>query len=513
MKKQLLLLSSIFVAFTSMVSAQQRYLDLVFDSVTVTPVANYHTNIWVPPFHGNPRNPGPGQRPQTAQIYAPYSDTVAARPLIVLLHTGSFLPAIVNQQTTGNILDSTMVEMCTRFAKRGFVVMAVNYRLGWNPQTTSANTATGQLLNATYRAVQDAKNAIRYARGQASTLKIDTSRIILGGQGTGGYVSMAAATLNKYSEITLNKFIYGDPDPTDPKNGQPHVDTALSGDWNGYGGSVLNVSANPNLSGKFHFEFNLGGAMGDSVWLEQGDMPMVGFHCANDPFAPYAFGNVIVPNTGNVVISGAAGSKVVINRANVLGNNDTLDSRIINDAYTTRGVASSNGTKNLFTFHMGQYPIQSAPWEWWDRPIMQSLPGGFTADTNSMKTNPDMSAAKAKTYIDTIQGFLIPRIVIALNLPGVETFPSGVKEMANVSQYLTVYPNPANDVININLDTKAGLASGYKIVDITGRTLVNEKAQGNNISVQAMGINPGLYFVYLTLKDGNVATKRVIVKH
>lgn len=513
MKKHVLLFTAVLLAFAFNSNAQKRYLNLVFDSVSVTPVANYHTNIWVPPFSGNPNAPGP--RPLSAAFYAPKGDTLAKRPVVILMHTGSFLPVIINQQTTGNINDSTVVEMATRLAKRGFAVMAINYRLGWNPATTDANVATGQLLNATYRAVQDAKNAVRYLRTNAATLGIDTSRIIIGGQGTGGYASLACATLNKYSEITLGKFIYNNStNPLDPKNGQPYVDTTLSGDWNGIGGGVLNSSANPNISTKIHFEFNLGGAMGDSVWLEQGDVPMVAFHCATDPFAPYGVGNVVVPTTGAVVISNAFGSKAVIERANRLGNNDTLNNKFFNDPYTTRALVASNGTKNLFTFRfIPQLQIQGSPWEWWDRPTVQAFPGGGrNADSLSMLTNPDMSAAKAKAYIDTIQGFLVPRIVTALNLPGAEDFAVGVKDIVNVSQHLTVFPNPASEMVNVSLEAKAGQAASYQVVDITGRTVLAQQVNSNEFSFPAMGINPGLYFVHLSLKDGNIATKRIIIK-
>lgn len=513
MKKNLLLSLSVLLAFAFNTNAQKRYLNSVFDSVSVTPVGNYNTNIWVPPFSGNPTAPGP--RPLSAAFYAPIGDTITARPVVILMHTGSFLPAIINQQPTGNINDSTVVELATSLAKRGFAVMAINYRIGWNPATTDANIATGQLLNATYRAIQDAKNAVRYLRVNASTLGIDTSRIILGGQGTGGYASLAVATLNKYSEITLGKFIYNNAnDPNDPKNGQPYIDTTMSGDWNGIGGSVLNISADPNESTKIHFEFNVGGAMGDSVWLEKGDVPMVAFHCSNDPFAPYGRGNVVVPTTGAVVISNASGSKVVIDKANRLGNNDTLNNKVYNDPYTARALVASEGTKNLFTFRFGTFPIQGSPWEWWDRPTVQAIPnGGRAADSISMLTNPDMSASKAKAYIDTIQGFLVPRIVIALNLPGAEDFmPVGVKEIANVSKHLSVYPNPATTTLNIDFNSAAGTVNAYNVMDITGRILLNGNATSNNFAFNVNTLNAGLYFVNITLKDGSVATKRVVIE-
>lgn len=503
MKKQLLLLTIIGACFGA--QAQKRYLEEVFTSFTVTPVI-YDTNIWVPPFSGLPTV---GPRPLTGAFYAPTGDTSTSRPLIIYMHTGSFLPAVSNQQTTGNINDSTVVEMARRFVKRGFVVMPIGYRQGWNPATDDANVATGQLLNATYRAVQDAKNAIRYARANAAALGIDTSRIILGGQGTGGYASFASATLDKYSEITLGKFI-------STANSLPHVDTTLSGDWNGLGGTALNIPGNASIPTNFHFAFNLGGAMGDSIWLEKGDVPMVSFHCANDPFAPYGRGNVIVPGaTPKVVIQNASGSKVVIDKANRIGNNDAINAKQYPGPIEERALVASEGTANLFTFRFSTpLQVQGSPWEWWDRAFFQQgTPAQKTADSLSNLTNLDMSAAKAKAYIDTIQAFLVPRIVVALNLPGKETFiNTSVKEIANVSQHLTVFPNPASEMVNVSLESKAGQAASYQVVDITGRTVLSQQVNSNEFSFPAMGINPGLYFVHLSLKDGNIATKRVVIK-
>jgi hypothetical protein len=498
MKKQLLVLA-VLIGATLHLAAQNRYLNEVFTSFTVSPLI-YDTNLWVPPFSGT-ANVGP--RPLTGAIYMPVGDTLAARPVILFMHTGSFLPAIVNQQTTGNSNDSTVVEMCRRFAKRGFVAIAINYRIGWNPATTDANVATGQLLNATYRAVQDAKNAIRFVRKNAQSLGIDTSRIILGGQGTGGYASFAAATLNKYSEITLGKFI-------NTTTSLPYVDTALSGDWNGLGGSVLNIAGDATIPTNFHFEFNLGGAMGDSVWLEQGDVPMVGFHCATDPFAPYGRGNVIVPTTGTVVISNASGSKVVLDKANRLGNNASIDSKVYNDVWTNKALEVSQGTKNLYTFRFSQNPTQGSPWEWWNRAAIQaSGQAGITADSISMLTNLDMSEAKAKAYIDTIQEFLVPRIVVALNLPGKEKYwNTSVKEAANLSNELNLYPNPAANELNLQLPV---VMQSIVLVDMMGREVLTSDVKSMNVKLDITSLKQGLYFVTVKTIDGRSAVKRIVV--
>lgn len=499
MKKLLLTLTLLAGLGVCYSDAQNRYLSEVFTSYTVTPVI-YDTNIWVPPFSGT-ANLGP--RSQVGAVYAPAGDTITARPVIIYLHTGSFLPAITNGQTTGNTNDSAVVEMCRRFAKRGFVVLAINYRIGWNPTSTDENILTGQLLNATYRSLQDAKNAIRFVRQNAMAFGADTSRIILGGQGTGGYSVLAAATVNKYSDITLNKFI-------NSTTLQPHVDTSMSGDWHGLGGSIMNIPGDANISDKFHFAFNLGGAMGDSIWLEPGDVPMVGFHCLNDPFAPYMRGNVIVPTTGKVVIQNASGSKVVIDKANRIGNNDVINAKIYNDVWTNQALISSNGSANLYTFRFSQYPAQSAPWEWWDSVTIKGMgQAGADAHAASMLTNPDMSEAKAKAYIDTIQGFLVPRIVVALDLPGKELFANtGMKELSDLTSQLSVYPNPAKEELNIQLTVQMKSVS---VVDVMGREVLAAAAKSMNVKLDISSLKQGLYFVTVRTEDGRSAVKRLVV--
>ena len=89
---------------------------------------------------------------------------------------------------------------------------------------------------------------------------------------------------------------------------------------------------------------------------------------------------------------------------------------------------------------------------------------------------------------------------------------NSVKEIAQVNNYLSVYPNPANDVLNINMDNKAGAATAYAVVDVTGRTVLSGNASANQFNVSLSSVKPGLYFVQVMLNDGSVATKRIVVQ-
>ena len=88
-------------------TAQTRYLDNIFDSVTVTPDVVYGQNLTVLPML---QLLPPAIAPLTCDIYEPKNDTMTNRPVIVLIHTGSFLPPVLNGQPTGSKADYSVVE-------------------------------------------------------------------------------------------------------------------------------------------------------------------------------------------------------------------------------------------------------------------------------------------------------------------------------------------------------------------------------------------------------------------
>ncbi len=449
--------------------AQTRYLNEVFASVKKTANVEYDSNMSVNLLYGNTLLPPSYTTPLynahlLCDIYEPNGDVVVKRPLIILAHTGSYLPAILNKQTTGNKDDSSIVEIANKFARMGYVVAAFNYRLGWNPATTIQEAATQQLIQATYKAMQDARNLVRYMRLNAATYKIDTSKIVMGGQGTGGYVAYGLATVSKRSDIeSNNKFKRGD--------GNPMVSMDTLGDWLGLGGIAPYIfPGDPSVASNVHMMFNYGGAMGDTAWMKASSLPMVSLQTTRDPFAPYHTGNVIVPTTGTIVIPNASGAADVIPKANGKGINNKLNSLMYLDPISTRAKKVANGQNNLYGFET-TYPIEGSSWEFWDKTIMQNttstsyrgipLPAnGREADSLSLLTNPYMSKARGKAYCDTIVKFVAPRIAVQLDLTGT----SGL----NAFDLIT----PANNVIMDVRDTMLPVALGWGKASVTGTSQI-----------------------------------------
>ena len=495
-------------------SFAQRYITEVFSSVDSTQNIPYGTNYTV--LSGTPQ-----LQPLVFDLYKPTGDVETNRPLIIMIHTGSFLPAIINQTPTGSMRDSATSEMCRRFARRGYVVASMDYRTGWNPTASGAagqDIRTGSLLQAVGRAIQDARACVRYFKHDfavnGNTYGIDTSKIVFGGQGSGGYVAFAATTIDDTLEVWLPKFLASSTDPNYQfYAGACYWLSFIWGDFDGNGGNpaVNNPNNNPGYSSQVAMMFNLGGAMGDISWMTPGDPPMLAFHVTGDPYAPYDSGMVVVPTTLDPVVF-VYGSKRVMTDATAFGNNNSFNQAVYNDVWTTRANMVNNGVDGLFPFYMNGTQAQAGPWEWYDSTTTVNLAiayglgsaAGTTFYQGALVTNPDMSKAKGMAYIDTIMGYACPRIVNALNL-GV-----GINDQSMAPQAMNVYPNPANASAYLELSGAVNETNlDVTITDISGRIIDRIKwnaLQSRVLNLDLNKYNSGSYVV-------NVVSKTFTTKH
>lgn len=516
MKKPLLpvLMFAVLLGSANFLFAQ-RYVSEIFSSVTVTPNIIYGNNI--------ERLTGAADTVELkADVYQPVGDTMMARPTVILIHTGSFLPIFYNQQATGIKTDSVITELCRQYARRGYTAIAMDYRLGWNPQAlgpAGQDIRTGTLLQAVYRALQDVKACVRYFRNDAlgaNAYGIDQSKIILHGMGSGGYVAMAYACLTDPSQISLPKFLAATTNATyDFTAGQSYINQAIWGDFDGYGGAPgYNLGVNtPGVSNSISFVINCGGALGDSSWLQSGpNVPFVAFHSLNDPFAPYKDGSVIVPTTGDFVVD-VSGSWRVIRIADSLMNNAAFQFNTWTDPYTVRANQLNDGYDGLFPLELADPPGpatgQAGPWEWFDSTTVYQtcmLGLGFTqgrTDTiwyASLATNPDMSKTKAMAYIDTIMGYANPRIAAALNLV------TGVQHLNKDEVKISIYPNPSTEFINLDASLATSPVRYMRIYDISGR-LVTElnRIEDSRIRLDVSSVRSGTYVLKIGFDSGELS--------
>ena len=482
MKKIYLTLTAIIMA--SCLTAQVRYVEKVFTDVDVTSDVTYGTNITV--ITGSP-----AAQALKMDIYEPKGDTATMRPLIIFCPTGSYLPRFVNQQPVGDKTDSATVEFAKEFAKRGYVVANIAYRQGWLILSPDQDVRTGTILNAVYRSIHDAKTAARFmsktAALEGNPYKIDSTKVAIGGNGTGGYVAINTVSLDKVSELYIDKFINFNKTPD-----EPYVDTALSGNIDGTNVRPLNLANWANHSANFNFAFTIGGALGDSSWIEPGEVPVVCVHGAQDPFAPYNTGIVFVPGTTTSVVE-VSGGFGIMTKVDALGNNAAYKGKVGGNLS-----AILNGRDGID----GLYTIQGAingsgPWEWYDTTwIKANVTGGAAIVTNALKSNPNMSKQKAIPFIDTICKYVAPRMAVTMGF--VTDYALGVNEI-EISD-ASAYPNPLS--ANLTIAAKSEIEK-ITILDLSGKVIKELKGNESlNQKVDFAGFSGGNYILRIETTKG-----------
>jgi dienelactone hydrolase len=143
-----------------------RYRDQVFSNVAVTSNIQYGT---APDGQGNPVA-------LTLDLYAPTGDTQGNRPALVWVHGGGF--------SGGDKANPLPVDVAQTFAKQGYVVVSINYRLLGSGCV--GNPGQPSCTIAALEAQHDAQAAVRWLRSHAGFLGIDPTRIGIGGESAGG---------------------------------------------------------------------------------------------------------------------------------------------------------------------------------------------------------------------------------------------------------------------------------------------------------------------------------------
>lgn len=91
-------------------------------------------------------------------------------------------------------------------------------------------------------------------------------------------------------------------------------------------------------------------------------------------------------------------------------------------------------------------------------------------------------------------------------------FVAGVDEYSNANEIkVTISPNPANTIVNINYDNTKQTFDIISLLDITGRKLLEQQTNGaNTLQIDLSSLPNGMYF--LELKNKNTRVHKKILK-
>ncbi len=277
MKRLLLCCAASFTAALS--SAQcdgDRFFNQVFNDYTETTNITYGENIDYLGINTQ----------LLLDVYQPVGDAETSRPLIILVHGGSFVG--------GSKDGADVTSLAADFAKMGYVVASINYRLGINIFIALEISAT----EAVVRGYHDAKAAVRFFRKDVAengnTYNINPEEIYMAGVSAGGFVALHNAYMDDLSEIPSV------------------IDQSLPG----LGGGLEGTSGNDGYDSEVKAIVNIAGAIGDTTWMQPNDQPILSFHGTGDTVVP--FGSDMLQLAGFDVIQ-VDGSSSIHEKADELG--------------------------------------------------------------------------------------------------------------------------------------------------------------------------------------------------
>ena len=498
------------------INAQHRYLEEGFSSVKITNDIEYGINATILYLAEKGFTP----ETLTLDLYEPVGDDARNRGLVIYFHSGNFLPFPDNQNVNGTKRDSAVVEMCRRLARRGFVVASADYRLGWNPLIFDNELArTTGLINAAYRGVQDANTCIRFFKKSfvedGNPFGIDTSRIVLWGDDSGGYIALHAGCLDDYDKIptaTGCKFCIPTGDPLLPFI--PMIFEHINGDVEAktYGinnppipgfpyppGDTLCYPNHVNYSSDFMATVNLSGAVADTAWIDPGQPKIISVHTPHDQSTPYEHGWVYVEVPGMPLrVIYVHGSKPISELSNAFGNNDCMRPWNVTPfqwEVTDVANARNEGNEGLFPIY-GDTISDATPWVFWDPATNVNSPYGFYK-------NPHMTRAKAEIYMDSILAYVIPRLYECLIL-ATDALPE------NEAIQVSTYPNPASEGIQISAPSEMPIHEVH-LFDMRGALIAHRnQIDDAEYYLKLNNITPGTYVLVMGFEKGLVV-RQVLV--
>jgi len=307
--KKYLILSLICLVYAQDI----RFIDEIFDEVSVTENIVYGNAPDLPfifLFEWNTNDID-----LHMDIYQPVGDTMENRPVIIFAHSGSFF--------TGSKDAQDMIALCEAAAKRGYVSIAMEYRLGLN----IFSSYSGE--RAVYRGVQDGSAIIRYLREYHDIFNIDDEKIFFWGSSAGSFIGLHLSYIEEDER----------PESTYGTNSDPDL-----GCFDCEGNDYIHSSKPAALISTW-------GAISDLDYIDEYEnVPTALFHGTLDIVVPYDQG---YPFTLNITLPYVYGSLQISDRMTELGISNLL---VIEDSEPHEYYGTLNGSFNL----------GGGPNEYWD---------------------------------------------------------------------------------------------------------------------------------------------------
>ncbi|HET6990708.1 MAG TPA: T9SS type A sorting domain-containing protein [Bacteroidia bacterium] len=235
-------------------------------------------------------------------IYKPHGDGNCKRPVMVLVHGGAWI--------AGSKSDFDLVYFSRNLAAKGWVVADINYREGTHKAANysmdaSCNTRistpgeyicdSSEIFRANFRAMQDAKGAIRFMKKRNAIDSSDVNNVFIAGESAGGFISLETAFTDQASEKPMDCYAIADapsPDPDMATYGCVPSPVSFARPDLGSIDGTLNIGMyDAKVKGVGSF---FGGVMDLNIFQQQTDTPAVYmYHQGSDVVVSYTYGPIL----------------------------------------------------------------------------------------------------------------------------------------------------------------------------------------------------------------------------
>ena len=538
MKKYPLLFLCIIASLATY--AQCNYIDAIYTvqpKITVT----YETEQRINPVDGTKYA---AAIPVQMDIYRPINlvgEGIVKRPVIILGHGA-------NERRDYQ----RWIDMANSLAKRGYVVVSLDYRADFFNSgeqlliALGCNTPPCKLaaLNRTlYSNSMDVHKAIDFLVANQLTYQIDPNKFILGGHSLGGATAFFASTVSK-AEVSayfpasfMTDSWYTNLDLKRPK----------------IKGAILLSAATPDVN-----------------YVDATDnVPFFIYHGTHDPAAPFYSGRQLCSDATNPILYGGAAMAERVdafanysyyfveargvghvtgvtclnaelpNTADALGmlwfpdmlrflKTTMLDgyanqifkkltpNNSSNYDYCAGATANDcNGNANLFLLQLinSGGACYSFPANWpnntlgtlpWSGPAYQSCSYPATFPTAEAACGPNGWYLKQGELDLFTQGVFADAHIIQEN--------AGVKPNVEDGKLFSIFPNPSAEFVSIHVTDAANADLNLEVLNLQGTTVLKSTlSKGNTMQqINLNGFPAGIYFVRMQHADGHFTTQKLV---
>jgi alpha/beta superfamily hydrolase len=405
-------------------------------------------------------------------IYKPVGDANCMRPVIVLVHGGAWVG--------GSKEDSDLVYMSDELAKKGWVVANINYRLGTHKAANYAmylfcNNSISQpcgyisdsaeIYRANFRAMQDAKGAIRFMKSRNKTDSTDINNVFIAGESAGGFVAFAAAFTDQPGEKSISCYAIANapnPDPDLATYGcVPSPINFSRPDLGSIDGSLHLEAYDAGVKGIGNF---FGGVLDLNIFQQTAANPCVYmFHQGSDVIVNYNYGNLL----GRISWECYA------------------QSNLCQSYYYYPKAYGSEGIRQYFVSLGASAPVYQADIVANYSYLNNCLSNGHAADNLQLR-------------LQNMVNLFASKIALSGNNPQTNCLMNSVGGY-KIHSDITISPNPAISQVNIRINA-ALVGIKFTVTNQLGQKVMTGKLNSENSMIDISQLRKGIYFLLLENK-------------